>query len=119
MTTNLKQRRRQTALLALVAVGMFGFAFALVPLYAVFCEVTGLNGRTSPEAARVAPDSPISDREVTIQFLAQVAKGMPWELRPVQARVRVRLGEMTTVHYYARNRAHESVTGQAVPSVAP
>ena len=110
--------RRQTALLAALAVGMFGFAFALVPLYGVFCELTGLNGRTSPRAA-AAPGRPAADREVTVQFVAQVAKGMPWEFRPTERTMRVRLGEMNATKFYARNRASAAVTGQAVPSVAP
>ncbi len=110
---------RQFALLSLLAVGMFGFAFALVPLYEIFCEITGLNGRTSGEAASVAQIAEISDREVTIQFTAQVFRGMPWEFRPTENQMRVRVGEVNTTEYYARNRASGMVTGQAVPSVSP
>jgi cytochrome c oxidase assembly protein subunit 11 len=113
------RRRRHATLLTLLAVAMFGFAFALVPLYNAFCELTGLNGRTSGSPAAIAPSPRSSQREVTIQFLAQVAKGMPWELRPEKKQLTVRLGEMNTVYYHARNRARETVTGQAVPSVAP
>ncbi len=114
---------KHVVLLACLAVGMFGFAFALVPLYQVFCEITGLNGKTSGRAAdpvaisqvRAAP----SGREVTVQFLASVSNGMPWEFRPTEHQLRVRLGETNTTDYYARNRAAQAVTGQAVPSVAP
>jgi cytochrome c oxidase assembly protein subunit 11 len=60
-----------------------------------------------------------SDREVTIQFLAHVGNGMPWEFRPTEHQLRVRLGEINTTNYYARNRAAQAVTGQAVPSVTP
>ena len=112
--------RRHTALLAVVAVGMFGFAFALVPLYNIFCEITGINGKTSGRAApaaQVAPDS--TQREVTVQFLAHVGRGMPWEFRPTESRVRLRLGEVTETQYYARNFAANAFTGQAVPSVTP
>jgi cytochrome c oxidase assembly protein subunit 11 len=99
---------------------MFGFAFALVPLYDAFCELTGLNGRTSARAVdAIAPGPHAAGREVTVQFLAQVAKGMPWEFRPTETALRVRLGEMNSTLFYARNRASETVTGQAVPSVAP
>ena len=119
--------RRHTTLLAAVAVGMFGFAFALVPLYNIFCEITGLNGKTSGEAApNVSVSAPASqtapdavEREVTVQFLAQVSRGMPWEFRPTESRVRVRLGEVTETQYYARNFASKVFTGQAVPSVTP
>ena len=75
-------QRKHVVLLFSLAVGMFGFAFALVPLYEVFCEVTGLNGKTSGLAADPATVTQASDREVTIQFLAHVGNGMPWEFRP-------------------------------------
>ena len=118
--------RRHTTLLAVAAVGMFGFAFALVPLYNIFCEITGLNGKTSGEAAPMVVSEPASqtapdpvEREVTVQFLSQVSRGMPWEFRPTESRMRVRLGEVTETQYYARNFANRLFTGQAVPSVTP
>lgn len=119
--------RKHTALLAVVAVGMFGFAFALVPLYNIFCEITGLNGKTSGQAATSVPVAAVAsssasetvEREVTIQFLSQVSRGMPWEFRPTESRLRVRLGEVTETTYYARNFASQTFTGQAVPSVTP
>ena len=123
MTGTRNNQRKNVALLLLLAVGMFGFAFALVPLYQVFCEVTGLNGKTAARAAdpleiaQAGVDA--SNREVTIQFLAHVGNGMPWEFRPTEHRLQVRLGEINTTDYYARNRAAQAVTGQAVPSVAP
>ena len=116
-------QRKHIALLILLAVGMFGFAYALVPLYEVFCEVTGLNGKTSARPSDITTISQnqvvASDREVTIQFLANVNNGMPWEFRPATHQLRVRLGEINTVNFYARNRAAQVVTGQAVPSVSP
>lgn len=117
-TIDKKGRKHAIVLLALAA-GMFGFAFALVPLYDAFCELTGLNGRISGRASPVAPVSPTTAREVTIQFLAQSANGMPWEFRPTESELRVRLGAINTTWYYVRNRASTAVTGQAVPSVAP
>ena len=75
-------RRKHAIVLLALAAGMFGFAFALVPLYDAFCEWTGLNGRTSDRASRIEPAAPATDREVTIQFLAQTGNGMPWEFRP-------------------------------------
>lgn len=115
-------KNRHTLLLIGLAVGMFGFAFALVPLYNVFCEITGLNGKTSAQAALIdeieAAVVPV-DREVTIQFLAKAARGMPWEFRPVKDELIVRPGDMHTAMFYVRNLAHQSVIGQAVPSVSP
>ncbi len=107
MTERRNNQRKHIILLSALAVGMVGFSFALVPLYAIFCEVTGLNGKQ------------VSEREVTIQFLAQVGRGMPWEFRPTESKLKVRLGEVHLTSYYARNRADQAVTGQAVPSVSP
>ena len=119
MPKNNNRRHRHTAYLALLATGMFGFAFALVPLYQVFCELTGLNGKTSATPASVVEVANVSEREVTVQFTAQVARGMPWEFRPTENQLTVRLGEIHTTEFYVRNRASQAVTGQAVPSVAP
>lgn len=115
-------KRRHMFMLFALAVGMFGFAFALVPLYNVICEITGLNGKTSAQAALIEEVnrsiSPI-DREVRIEFLARAARGMPWEFRPLQDELTVRPGEMHTATFFVRNRANKTVTGQAVPSVSP
>lgn len=119
MTKTHISQRRHTALLLLLAVGMFGFAFAMVPLYDAFCELTGLNGKTSGPVIYTRQAAPASDREVTIQFLAHVGNGMPWEFRPMEQQLRVRPGEMHTTSFYVRNRAGQAVTGQAVPSVTP
>ena len=113
------RKRRNIVQLSALAIGMFAFAFALVPLYEVFCEITGLNGKTSGSAADITQVASSSGREVRIQFLGRVGNGMPWEFRPTQHELHVRVGELNFTDYYARNRAAQSVTGQAVPSVSP
>ena len=123
MNDTRNNQRKHVIVLSVLAVGMLGFAYALVPLYDVFCELTGINGKTAGRAADPNTVAEVlltpSDREVTIQFLAQVGNGMPWEFRPTEHRLQVRLGEINTTNYYARNRAAQAVTGQAVPSVTP
>lgn len=119
MTENRNQQHKHAALLVLLAAGMFGFAFALVPLYEIFCEVTGFNGGTFGQAGSSEQPSQVLEREVTIQFFANVGRGMPWEFRPTETRLRVRLGEINETRFYARNYANSAVTGQAVPSVSP
>jgi cytochrome c oxidase assembly protein subunit 11 len=126
---SLQQRQRKhTGLLLLLAAGMFGFAFALVPLYEVFCELTGLNGKTAGRASAQSTSvyerayekgNEAIDRTVTIQFLAQVGNGMPWEFRPMERQLSVQPGKSYTTHFYVRNRASQAITGQAVPSVSP
>lgn len=119
MTASPNSSRKHAIALLVVAAGMFGFAFALVPLYETFCEWTGLNGRSAAGARAIESAAPAAVREVTIQFLAQAANGMPWEFRPVEKELRVRLGAINTTRFYVRNRASTAITGQAVPSVAP
>jgi cytochrome c oxidase assembly protein subunit 11 len=97
---------------------MFGFGFALVPLYTVFCQLTGLNGKTG---GRVAAPTLTADmnRVVTLELLGNVAAGLPWEFRPTVPKVRLHPGEPVTLTYRVHNRAHQSLVGRAVPSVAP
>lgn len=115
------QRNRRSALkLGTAAVAMFGFGFALVPLYNVFCEITGLNGKTGQVEASVAELVGVDEsRWVTVEFMASVNQGMPWEFRPEQLRMRVHPGEIAVAYYTARNPTRDSIVGQAVPSVAP
>jgi cytochrome c oxidase assembly protein subunit 11 len=117
------QRNNKHALLLIaLAIGMFGFAFALVPLYDVFCEITGLNGKTSTQAAlleEIDKSAVPLDRKITIEFLAKVARGMPWEFRPVNKQLIVQPGEMNTTTFFVRNLVQKTVTGQAVPSISP
>jgi cytochrome c oxidase assembly protein subunit 11 len=116
---NNSNQKKQLAILAAVSVGMFGFAFALVPLYDVFCEVTGLNGKTATREFAVTAPAVKSERMVTVQFLAQVSRGLPWEVEPVETAMQVRVGQIYTANFHARNRASQVVSGQAVPSVSP
>jgi len=112
--------RRTVKRLGLVVVGMFAFGYALVPLYDVICQVTGLNGKTGRvESAAVASSNVDRTRWVTVEFTGTTMRGLPWQFRPVQHTIRVHPGEINTVQFVARNEAAESITGQAVPSVAP
>ena len=106
--------------LAITAVAMFGFGFAMVPLYDVFCEITGLNGKTGRIAQEEALSQQVDeDRLVTVEFLATVHSDLPWEFKPMVRRIKVHPGEVTEVNYYARNMTDNLVAGQAVPSLAP
>ena len=106
--------------LAIAAMLMFGFGFAMVPLYDVFCDVTGLNGKTGRiELEQVLSSKVDNDRLVTVEFLGTVHSDLPWEFNPLVKRIKVHPGEVTEVNYYARNLTDKQVVGQAVPSVAP
>ena len=105
--------------LMLIVFGMFGFGFAMVPLYDVFCDITGLNGKTSNVAASYNVASIDTERTVTVQFLTRTAKGIPWQFEPMINEVKVHPGERKTVKFYAKNESVNAIVGQAVPSVSP
>jgi cytochrome c oxidase assembly protein subunit 11 len=113
-----RANRRVGLKLAGVAVGMFVFGYALVPLYDVICEVTGLNGKTGRAEATVGKKVD-QERWVTVEFTGNSMSGLPWEFQAMQKSVRVHPGEVAVAYYEARNTAGEAITGQAVPSVAP
>ena len=103
--------------LCIVAVGMFGFGFALIPFYKKICEVTGVNNVLK---ADVVENTQVDTaRFVTIEFDSNLSGKLPWTFRPLQTSVRVHPGEMTTVMYEIRNTADHAITGQAVPSYGP
>lgn len=100
-------------------VGMFAFGFALVPLYDVFCEITGINGKTGGRYEAVAAADADVTRTVQVQFLAQNGPGMPWTFRPVTRSIDVHPGEPVTVAFFAQNPTAAAMVGQAVPSLSP
>ncbi len=117
----MKQPTRHTALLGLLVFGMFGFGFAMVPLYEVICELTGLNGRSDSIVEQATDIGTLvdKDRMVTVEFVTTVNEGAQWEFKPVTRRVQVHPGEMKAVEFIARNTSQLNVIGQAVPSVSP
>lgn len=112
---------RSFARIAVVAVAMFGFGYLLVPLYDVFCEITGLNGKTGQvdEAAVAKRYQPDLTRTITVQFVANNNVGMPWEFGPSVATMKVHPGKVYETAFTARNPTSHDMVGQAVPSVAP
>ncbi len=117
MKRNLQNRNRTTALIAAgVVAGMVGMAYAAVPLYRIFCQVTGYGG-TPKVAAQASPV--IGDRIIRVRFNADTARGLPWRFRPVQREVRLRVGETALVFYRAENTSASAVTGRATYNVTP
>nr|WP_136251160.1 cytochrome c oxidase assembly protein [Ningiella ruwaisensis] len=110
---------KTVAKLLFVVVGMFGFGFALVPLYEVFCEITGINGKTNDEAAVYVPIDVDTSRTITVDFITRTNTGMPWEFEAQTKRVEVNPGEMAQVSFYVKNPASRDIIAQAIPSVTP
>lgn len=104
----------------LVAIGMFGFGFALVPLYDIICDVTGLNGKTGTVTAEQAQVMTLDEsREIVVEFTGGLNESMPWEFRPAQYSMKVHPGGVYEAEFIARNKTDRDMVGQATPSVAP
>lgn len=113
------QNKKTILKLVFVVVGMFGFGFALVPLYDVFCAVTGINGKTANVAADYTNIDVNKERWVTVEFITRTNSGMPWQFEAQTKKVKVNPGAMSQVDFYAFNPTGRDIVGQAVPSVSP
>ena len=113
------QKNRKTARrLVLVAVGMFGFGFALWPLYDVFCQVTGLGGR-AVQISDKNDQAVASDRIVSIRFDATVNSSLPWKFQAKDKVSDFQLGVPSKAYYVASNPYDDTITGQATYNVTP
>ncbi|MBT8090089.1 MAG: cytochrome c oxidase assembly protein [Gammaproteobacteria bacterium] len=116
---NLKSENRAlTGRLLLLAIAMFGFGFLLVPLYDVFCEITGFGGRTNATAA-VVEEAPDLSREIRIEFVTTVNSYAPFEFAADVDSMTVNPGKMYFATFTAKNLTKADRVAQAVPSVAP
>ena len=115
--TQQRENRRLFIRLALVAAGMFGFGYALVPFYYQICAAWGVNsfGELRAEPVNTQVDA---SRMVTIELDAN-APGLPWRFKPLVRHIEVHPGQLTTVEYEVVNERGATVTGQAVPSYGP
>jgi cytochrome c oxidase assembly protein subunit 11 len=105
--------------LAIVCVSMFGFGYLLVPLYDVFCDLTGL--RFTDDEAQLVSQEIVEDtsRWVIVEFDASLNQQMPWQVRPQVSQLKVRPGKVYTTNFLAKNETNTRMIGQAVPSVTP
>ena len=110
-----RKNARTAMLMALIVAAMIGVAFASVPLYRMFCQLTGFAG--TPLRASEAPGAVAG--EVGVRFDANVHPGLPWRFEPAQTTVRVEPGARTQIFYKAQNLTARPITGQAVFNVSP
>ena len=113
---NLKLAGRLLAM----AAGSFAFGYALVPLYDVFCEVTGIGSRDRlTQAAAIAATGPDLSRTVVVEFVSSTPGSGEWEFRPNLTSMEVHPGQLYEATFHARNLTDGTLVGQAVPSVSP
>lgn len=113
-------KQRSNRLIAAICLaffgGMVGMAYAAVPLYAMFCQITGYGGTTQ----RVEQYSDrVLDREITVRFDANVAGGLPWEFKPTERSMTMKIGETAQAHYTSTNMFSVPTAGRATFNVTP
>lgn len=120
-----KSNRKIILIVAMVVMVMFGFCFAMVPLYNVLCKAAGLRTAITPELSTRANDQSIADntvdltRNIKIQFITVNHLGLPWDFYPETKSVTVHPGENTKVYFYAKNTTNKDMTVQAIPNMTP
>ena len=106
--------------LAAIPLLMFGFGFALVPLYDVFCDITGLNGKTGRiEASEIDASQVDTSRTIEVRFLATTNTGLPWDFKPLVKKMEIHPGQVYEAVFRVRSASDRTTLGQAVPSVSP
>lgn len=114
-----RKNRRVGLLAAAGAVAMLGLGYASVPLYRLFCQVTGYGGTTQRADSATAAGVKVAGKVITVRFDANVAKTLPWEFKPEQIKQDLRLGERKIATYRARNLSGRPITGTAMFNVSP
>jgi cytochrome c oxidase assembly protein subunit 11 len=115
MTVVTRKNAKTGRLMALLALAMLGLAFASVPLYRAFCQLTGFDG--TPLRAEKAPGAVAG--QIGVRFDANINADLPWKFEPVQETVRIAPGARTQILYRATNLTARTTTGQAVFNVSP
>lgn len=115
-TRNPTANRRMAWNLLAIVVGMVMLSYASVPLYRLFCQVTGFGGTT--QRALTAPTQ-VFDRTITVYFNADIDPHLPWEFKPGEREVTVRVGENRLTHFVAKNKLERPLSGTAVYNVTP
>jgi cytochrome c oxidase assembly protein subunit 11 len=111
-----KRHRTVAVTCAFVVLSMVGLSFAAVPLYRLYCQVTGYAG-TTQKAEK--PSDVVLDRTITMHFDANVAPDLAWRFEPVQRTMDVKIGENALAFYRATNTSDKPLTGAAVFNVTP
>lgn len=105
--------------LLIAVVAMFGFGFALVPMYNVLCKVTGINGKTSNTAYQAVDVKVDASRTIKVEFVATNNDKMTWQFKTNESSVSVHPGALTSTTFYAKNPTDHDMVAQAIPSISP
>jgi len=119
MSSLRKLNRSLTLKLLALAVGAFGFGFALVPLYSVLCDVTGYGDTARLLRKAQASEQPGIKRTITLEFITTTASAGGWDFRPVVHEIKIHPGTLYTADFFAHNLTGRDEITQAVPDIAP
>jgi cytochrome c oxidase assembly protein subunit 11 len=113
--------RKSTRKLTALVLCMFGFGFAMVPLYDLICSVTGLKGSTTGRIQDEAALSSLVDysRSITVEFDSTINADLAWDFYPMVKKVTVHPGEVKEVIFYAKNNSNKTIIAQAIPGITP
>ena len=112
--------KKSVSKLFLATIGMFLFGFALVPIYDVFCEITGLNGKvTGPSSLSEESLAITEQRELLVQFMTHNNESMPWFFDSEKSQMRVVTGNQYEATFVFHNTTGKEMVGQVIPSVSP
>jgi cytochrome c oxidase assembly protein subunit 11 len=116
----LKKHVRLVGLLITLVIGMFGFGFALVPIYNSLCKALSINGKVDLKPAVYDANKLAHDKRlVEVQFVATKSAGVPWEFYPKTRKIKIHPGDINRLEFYAENKTNKRMTVQAIPSVTP
>lgn len=119
--SKIKKINRKSLISVLIPIGMFAFGFALIPLYDVFCDITGLNTKIEKTPYNSpSPSKPVdTSRLITVQFSTKNNNKMPWEFSPNLSEIKLHPGEIGILEFKVRNKTNQTMIGQIIPNIAP
>ena len=113
------ERNNIVVKLLVVTVIMFGFGYALVPLYEAFCRVTGFGGKTDIIDEVAASNAIPIDRDVAVTFTSHSHSSLPWEFKPITKGSDIKVGEIQEAYFYVKNYSNRPITGMSTFNVTP
>lgn len=121
LDTDQKQTSRDKLVIKLIiiAVLMFGFGYALEPLYEAFCRVTGFGGKTDVIEESVAKNAQVTDRNVAVTFTSHSHSSLPWDFEPITKGGDIKVGKIQEAVFYVKNHSSQAITGMATFNVTP
>ncbi|MDD5577816.1 MAG: cytochrome c oxidase assembly protein [Methylobacter sp.] len=114
-----QKNARLVRTLILIIIGMFGFGYALVPLYDVLCDITGLNGKVEASAVKEVSYEVDKNREVTVEFMTSLNELTPMVFNSEMKKMKIHPGQYYRVNFYAENKTDKVMIARAIPSISP